>query len=158
MFLAVTPPTPDHEFLGFLPSWVGDLLTIVAIAVGLPGVILFLLNRRNANRHLNVEEGTLKVDEFGAIKSGYEGLWQAAQADAAAARADATAARKDADNARQSAEEANSHAAHAEESVRKLHTLIMSIVRRNKLELDEEQLRILEETKPRPLRRSRARK
>lgn len=140
-------------FLGFLPSWIGDLLTIILAALGLPSIILFLLGRRNANRHLNVEEGSLKVDEFDAIKGGYKDLWDASKKDAASAKADADAARADAATARLEATEAKKSAQGAEASVRKLYTLITTIVKKNDLTLSADDLAILEQTRPRDLRR-----
>jgi len=59
---------------GLLPDWVGDTLTIIATVLGLPGIILFLLSRKQANRKLEVEEGGLTVDQFNAALPAYKDL------------------------------------------------------------------------------------
>lgn len=68
-------------FLGLLPDWVGDLLTIVAVAVGLPGLLLWVLGRKDANRKLNVEEGTLKKSEFDSIVEAQNGTIEGLRAE-----------------------------------------------------------------------------
>lgn len=59
---------------GLLPDWVGDTLTIIAAVLGLPGIILFVLTRKQANRKLEVEEGGLTVDQFNAALPAYKDL------------------------------------------------------------------------------------
>jgi len=54
----------EEPFLGFLPSWIGDLSSVLGLPAIVLAVIVFLLNRRGANRRLVVEEGTLKKSEF----------------------------------------------------------------------------------------------
>lgn len=73
---------------GFLPEWVGDTLTIIAVVLGTPGIILWLLNRKEANRRLEVDEGGLTVAQFNAALPAYKDLLDRAtkERDAAADR------------------------------------------------------------------------
>lgn len=55
----------------------GEIASVVALAFGsgaVPGVILFLLNRRGANKKLEIEEGGLGVNVFEAQTTAYENL------------------------------------------------------------------------------------
>ena len=54
-----------------LISTVGGIL---ALAVGTPGIILFLLNKRNANKKLEIDESKLTVDQFNAALPAYKDL------------------------------------------------------------------------------------
>lgn len=54
----------DDLFLGVLPGWLGDLLSILGLPAILLAVVVALLGRKNANRKMVVDEGTLKKTEF----------------------------------------------------------------------------------------------
>ena len=51
-------------FLGVFPAWVGDLLSILGAPAILLAIVVWVLGRRDANRRLEVDEGTLKKTEF----------------------------------------------------------------------------------------------
>jgi len=59
---------------GVLPDWVGDTVTILAAVLGLPGIILWVLSRKQANRKLVVDEGGLTVAQFNAALPAYKDL------------------------------------------------------------------------------------
>lgn len=67
--------------MGFLPAGVGDALSLVAMVLGLPGIILYFLNKNQANRKLVVEEGGLTVEQFNAALPAYRDLLDRANAD-----------------------------------------------------------------------------
>lgn len=66
---------------GLFPDWVGDIVALIAMVIGLPGIILFFLNKKSANRKLVVEEGGLTVEQFNAALPAYKDLLNRANAD-----------------------------------------------------------------------------
>jgi predicted nucleic acid-binding Zn-ribbon protein len=53
---------------------IGAIGGLVAVVFGTPSIILFLLNRKNANKKLELEEGTLGVAQFEAQTNAYKDL------------------------------------------------------------------------------------
>jgi hypothetical protein len=51
-------------FLGVLPDWVGQFLSVLGAPAILLAIVVFILGRKQANRKLDVDEGTLKRSEF----------------------------------------------------------------------------------------------
>ena len=63
-------------FGGFLPDWLGDILVLVAFVLGPSGFIWSILQRKDANRKLVVDEGGLSVSQFDSLNAAYEGLYE----------------------------------------------------------------------------------
>jgi hypothetical protein len=53
-----------EPFLGVFPAWVGDLLSILGLPAILLALVVYILGRKQANRKMDVDEGTLKKTEF----------------------------------------------------------------------------------------------
>ena len=141
---------------GILPDWVGDTVTILAAVLGLPAIILWVLNRKQANRKLVVEEGGLTVAQFNAALPAYKDLLDRANTERETAE-------KERDDALRrigplehelfkTQTEVNSLDDKLEEAVQ----LFTSVIERSEVSLTHDELRRLERIKPSPerLRRS----
>lgn len=53
-------------------EWVRNIATLLALISGPPSIILWALNRKGANKKLEIEEGGLGVQQFNALMSGYK--------------------------------------------------------------------------------------
>lgn len=126
---------------GFLPEWVGDTLTLVAIFVGTPGVILWFLNRKGANRKLEVEEGGLTVAQFTATLPAYQDLLNRAGVREEAANQIATAATE-------RAEQFKTELEIVENKLDRAILLFQKVIARSNIELTQEEMFELESTKP----------
>lgn len=116
---------------GFLPDWVGDTLTIIAVVLGTPGIILWGLNRKQANRKLEVEEGGLTVSQFNAALPAYKDLLDRADAAASDARKDARSAKREVNI--------------LERKLARAIRLLMSIIQRANIQLTPEEEKELSE-------------
>lgn len=125
-------------FLGIMPDWVGDTLSVLGPALGLPAIISIILTRRNANRKLQVEEGGLKVSEFEALRTAYREDRLEAEATADTLRNEINGLRDDLDAFR--------------EMVRSLRSLFQRVVTRAEVTLTAGEQREFEATRP-PVRR-----
>lgn len=116
---------------GFLPDWVGDTLTIIAVVLGTPGIILWALNRKQANRKLEVEEGGLTVSQFNAALPAYKDLLDRADTAANDAREDARSAKREVNI--------------LERKLARAIRLLMSIIQRANIQLTPEEEKELSE-------------
>ena len=116
---------------GFLPDWVGDTLTIIAVVLGTPGIILWTLNRKQANRKLEVEEGGLTVSQFNAALPAYKDLLDRANSAASEAGKDARSAKKEVNI--------------LERKLARAIRLLMSIIQRANIQLTPEEEKELSE-------------
>lgn len=126
---------------GILPDWVGDSLSLLALVLGTPGVVLFFLGRKGANRKLEVEEGGLSVTVFNAQTAAYKDLLDRANTRAANAEKEAKEANEKIDALQQ-------EYAHMNSKINRLYNLFNRVLARNKIILTEEERTELEETKP----------
>lgn len=127
--------------MSFLPGWVSDLLTLLAFIVGPSGVIWLILNQRNANRKLKVEEigadvqqGGLTVDQFNAALPAYKDLLDRSNEDRDKALAQL---------AEYKAELNKFHQRHE-----RLTRLFLVVVKQHNVQLTQEQMDELEATRP----------
>ena len=124
---------------GFLPEWVGDTLSLLALVTGLPAILLWFLNRKDANRKLKVEEGGLTVSQFNAALPAYQDMLNRADAE-----------RKEAVRlSLEYKEELNE----VREKQDRLIQLITALVARTGIVLTAAEIEELEATRPRPFRR-----
>lgn len=133
--------------LAFLPEGLQDILTIVAVIAGPSGIIWLILQNKQANRRLKVEEagadvqsrvaeGSLTVEQFNAALPAYKDLLDRSNKDRDAAIAKMDEYKAEVDEIREKQD--------------RLVKLFMQVVKRNNIQLTTEELRELEETKPRP--------
>lgn len=128
---------------GFLPDWLADSIALAGIFLGVPGIILFLLNKKGANRKLVVEEGGLTVAQFNAALPAYMDLLDREKGNAEAARIEIKAFTTE-------REEMKTEIASLRENQRRLYFLFLDVVRANNIQLTSEQQHEFESTKPRP--------
>lgn len=76
-------------FSGLLPDWIVDLSSILGLPAIVIAVLMWALGRRDANRKLIVEEGTLKRSEFDSFTEAQNRALEAARAEARAAKVEA---------------------------------------------------------------------
>jgi hypothetical protein len=126
---------------GFLPDWVGDTLTLIALVLGTPGIILYLLGRKDANRKLVVDEGGLTVDQFNAALPAYKDLLDRSNKDRDAAISKMGEYKVELDNIRDNQE--------------RLVKLFLSVVARSNITLTADERAELEATRPKSFRRIR---
>jgi hypothetical protein len=137
-------------FLGFLPEWVGDLSSVLGLPAIVLAILVYVLGRRNANRKLDVEEGTLKKSEF-------DSYTEAQRRDLADARAETTAAEGKAAEALDRLDQMEEVYDQMREIIHKLRALVRKLINRTKYEMSPEEWKEFEQTKPvpRPPRRPR---
>lgn len=145
------------------------VVSVIAAAIGLPGLILFFLNRKDANRKLDLEAGSLTVDQFQAQTAAYQDLLDRANSALSEANAKLAEAVTQIDNFKEEREELQRKVSDLERAVSsleksdtektqqltdtntkldRLRTLFTSVVDRAKIELTYEEQRIFEETHP----------
>lgn len=116
---------------GFLPDWFGDTLTVIAVVLGLPGIILWVLNRKQVNRKLEVEEGGLTVSQFNAALPAYKDLLDRADNAAAKAQTEATDAKREVNT--------------LERKLARAIRLLMAVIQRANIQLTPEEEKELQE-------------
>lgn len=136
-------------FLGVFPAWVGDLLSVF----GLPAILLLivqqLLQRKQANRKLVVDEGTLKRSEFDSFTTAQNDALEGARQEIKDAKADAREANDHADRLDDAFEAMR-------EAFYRLRSWARKTLENHHVELTAEELAEFEATKPppRPSRRT----
>lgn len=120
--------------MGPLPDWVRDGLSLVALIFGTPGIILFLLGRKGANRKLIVEESGVTVDQFNAALPAYKDLLDRANKDRDEALAKLSEYKEELDDVR--------------DKQNRLIRLIFTVAARGDLELTPNEQSELEASKP----------
>lgn len=133
-------------FLGVLPQWIGDILSVLGLPAILLAVVLFLLNRKDANRKLEVEEGSLKRSEFDSITNEYSELYKTADARA-------TAAESKADSAMSRVGELNDEVVDLRDMIHQLRSLFRRVLNRNNIQMTSAEQEEFDRIKPPPRRR-----
>jgi len=118
-----------------------DILSLIAVAIGLPGIILFFLNRKGANRKLNVEEGGLTVSQFNAALPAYKDLLDRANDDRQAAIDELAAYKTEREGFKTEIERLG-------EDIRTIRGLFTRVVERSNITLTHEEQQVFESTKP----------
>lgn len=141
------------------------VISLAAVAIGLPSIILWLLNRKNANKKLDIEEGGLDVSVFAEQRQAYSDLLRASQEATAKATVAASSAQAAADAAlaeaaayKQERETLVDTVREQGDKLERLRKLFQSYVERVGVPLTEDELEEFEATKPhRPSGRSQRR-
>lgn len=133
------------------------IVEVTAISVGLPTIIAWFLNRKGANKKLQIEAGGLEVSEFQAMREAFNDLLREQKEAAKNAQTAATAAQKAADDAILEIKNYRAERQKLLDTVQdqgakldRLRTLFMRVIRRNSIELTEAERHEFESTKPRP--------
>ena len=133
------------------------IVEVAAISVGLPTIIAWFLNRKGANKKLQIEAGGLEVTEFQAMREAFNDLLREQKEAAKNAQTAATAAQKAADDAILEIKNYRAERQKLLDTVQdqgakldRLRTLFMRVIRRNSIELTEAEQHEFESTKPRP--------
>jgi hypothetical protein len=121
-------------FGSLLPDWIGDAVTLIAVALGLPGIILHLLSRKGANRKLQIDEGGLSVQVFNAQNAGYKDLLD---------RAERTAR-----EATGTVEEFKTELRNVNNRLNKMYAFLSRIIYKNDIELNDEEKAEFEAVNP----------
>ena len=129
-------------------QWVGVVSGILGVAVGTPGIILALLNRKNANRALVVQEVGAEVEQMSGINEGYKGLWEMEKAIRVEAVAELKTYKEEREGILAEVAELRDHS-------RRRDLLFMEIVRQNRIVLTKEQQEEFDATRPKPSYRKR---
>lgn len=137
-------------FLGFLPEWVGQLSSILGLPAIIIAILVWALGRRDANRKLVVDEGTLKKTEFEAVTSEYDNLLKSSQADAAAAKTDAKAAKDEADSVSDRLDIMDGLYDEMRDIIMSLRGIVQKLMRKTNYEMTQVELTEFEATKPPP--------
>lgn len=130
-------------FLGFLPNWVGDVASILSLPAILVAIVTWLLGRKDANRKLIVEEGSLKKSEF-------DSFTEAQNAALNAARAEASAAKREADEANDRLDLMDDLYDGMREAIHRLRSLVRKVVANASYQMTKDELAEFEATKPLP--------
>jgi soluble cytochrome b562 len=140
--------TPDMIW-----EWARSILALLGPAIGLPGLIALLLQRKQANKKLDLDEKGSDITEFQALNTVSASIVQQArqamldaQTAATEARTEAAAAKKDANTYRSEREELKGEIDHALDIVRKLRDLFKSYVTRVGVPLTADEQSIFEST------------
>lgn len=128
---------------GFLPAWASDLMVIGAFLLGPSGLIWAILQSRGANRHLVVEEGTLKKSEFDSITQAQSKLLEDARAEAAAAK-------READEANDRLDTMDELYDQMRDVVHRLRSLFRRVVSKSGYSMTDSERAEFENTKPVP--------
>lgn len=125
---------PRGPKLSLIPDWLGDSISLIALAAGVPGIILFLLNKKGANRKLQIEEGGLSVQVFNAQNAGYKDLLD---------RADRTAT-----EATNKVEEFKEELKDITGKLNRMYAFVSRIIYKNDIELNDEEKAEFERISP----------
>lgn len=121
---------------GFLPSWVGDVMLILAFVAGPSGLIWGILQQKGANRKLVVEESGLSVTAFDAATAAALAEVQESRVDRQAMRGEIKALSEETEDLRFKQNQ--------------LRQLFIEVVRQNNIVLTPAQQKEFEDTRPRP--------
>lgn len=140
--------------------WATLLLALVTGSV--PGVILFILQRRGANKKLELEEGSLGVSQFNAQTSAYQDLLDRANAAVTEARNETkkyraerealqrqvTEMREEIDKLKTSDDQKGQELLRTNNKLERLRALFLSYVKRTSIPLTEEEQSVFDDTMP----------
>lgn len=131
--------------------WAGVLLaSIPSISITL---ITALLGRKNANRHLNVEEGSLSVDVFAEQRQAYNALLTESRTATQAALDELKIYRDERTTFSEQLEAANQARMDTDRKLERLRVLFAKVVQRSNIELTPEEEIEFGDTKPASTRR-----
>lgn len=134
--------------LDFLPPWLANTLILAAFLLGGTSPLWLFLQRKDANRKLVVEEGSLDVSQFDALTKTYQDLLTRANNATAAAVAEVEKSQKAREDMQAEFEELRA-------SQHQLRDLFRRVVARSNITLTPDEQREFDATKPRPRRRIR---
>jgi septal ring factor EnvC (AmiA/AmiB activator) len=142
--------------LSFLPSWVSDIMLILAFIAGPTGLIWGFLQRKDANRKLVVEEGGLEVDQFEAQRQAFNDLLREQREITARALAELADTRKELSESRDQRKEMADDIEDLRSMLIQTRDLFKRVVARSNIVLTPDEQREFDATKPpRPRRRIR---
>lgn len=125
-----------------------NIMALIGTALGVPGIITILLQRKGANKKLDIEEGGLEVTQFSAIIEGYKQLL----ADESSRRADQTKAiaelRGEMNDIRKKEREYERTTRDLYDKLSKLRGLMLRYVKRTGIDMTAAELDEFEQTKP----------
>lgn len=142
---------------------------VVGLAVGTPGIVLFLLNRRNANQKLRIDENKLTVEQFNAALPAYRDLLDRAnkatkdalaelasykeervkfQQDLATSKEERITFQQDLADLRDAKGQQDEELNKTNDKLEKLRSLVQNYVTRTGVQMTTEELAIFEDTKP----------
>jgi len=139
--------------LSFLPSWVSDIMLILAFIAGPTGLIWGFLQRKDANRKLVVEEGGLQVDQFEAQRQAFNDLLREQREITARAIAELGEVRTELKESRDQRAELTSDVEELRAMLVQTRDLFKRVVARSNITLTPDEQHEFEMTKPRPPRR-----
>lgn len=151
---------------------IGAIGGLCSLVFGTPAIILFFLNRKNANKKLDIEEGTLGVAQFEAQTNAYKDLLN--RSEASLANANKTAAGyadelqsykkeretlmatvkkqgKEIDTLKASDKSKSGELADTRNKLERLRTLFLAYVERTGIPMTPEENKIFEDTLPKEL-------
>lgn len=132
-----------------LPPIISDIMLIVAFVAGPTGLIWGILQRKDANRKLVVEEGGLEVTEFDSQRAGFKMLLDEQKELTAKALAELKASQEQRDQQADDIDELRG-------LLMETRSLFRRVVARSNIVLTPEEQKEFEATKPpRPRRRVR---
>lgn len=124
-----------------------EVLATVSSFMGFPAIVLaiivWVLGRRNANRKLVVEEGTLKKSEF-------DSFTEAQSRELATARQEARDAKAESDECADRLDRMEEVYDQMREIIHKLRALVRKLIQRTNYQMSAEELAEFEQTKPVP--------
>lgn len=126
---------------GFLPSWVSDAMLILAFIAGPTGVIWGILQRKDANRKLLVEESDHDISEFESLTATYKDLLDRANkaTDAAVAEVKTSVTQR---------HQMQGEIDELRESIHDLRGLMRDVLRKHSIQLTQEEQARFDATKP----------
>ena len=128
---------------GFLPTWVSDIMLILAFIAGPTGVIWGILQRKDANRKLLVEEGDHDISEFESLTATYKDLLTRANQATDNAVAEVKASVIQRQNMQGEIDELR-------DSVHDVRGLMRDVLRKHNIQLTPAEQARFDATKPRP--------
>lgn len=141
-----------------METWVAvfGIFGIIGGLLGIPGIIAWMLGRKDANKKLEIEEGGLNVTQFNSIINSYKGIAEAAEASAASAKESAAMSQAAAEAALAQLKENQVEVTELRSKLSTVRDLFTSVLKRNGITMTAEELKLFEETSPawrRPARR-----
>jgi hypothetical protein len=133
---------------GIFPEWVGDTVTIIATVLGLPGLILWFLGRKDANRKLVVEESGLTVAQFNAALPAYKDLLDRANNERDAADKEKQEAFAKVVPLEKELSQTRAEVHSLDDKLKEAVELFRTVIERSEITLTHEELRRLERITP----------
>ena len=129
-------------------SVIVSILSLVGIGTAVPAIILFLLQRRNANKKLEIEEDTLSVNVFNAQTKAYQDLLDRADRTTQAALAELKTYQAERKEILKKVDMQNEVLELTNTNLQKIRTLFQAVVKRSNIVLTPAEQKVFDETKP----------